>query len=82
MRYKLSDYEWGVIKPMLRTSHAAFLVPTTDAFSTASSGSYNQVYRGAICRRATVPYDLLQSLRSLAAGWRLGSDHGCPHRCS
>jgi transposase len=23
MRYELSDYEWGVIRPMLRTSHTA-----------------------------------------------------------
>ena len=25
-------------------------------------------------------HDLLQSLRSLAAGWRLGPDHGCARR--
>jgi len=24
MRYELSDYEWTAIKPMLRTSRAAF----------------------------------------------------------
>ena len=28
------------------------------------------------------PYDLLQSLRPLAAGWRLGPDHGGVGRCS
>ena len=48
MRYELSDYEWSVIKPMLPNSHAAFPASTTGAFSTASSGSCDQVHHGAI----------------------------------
>jgi non-ribosomal peptide synthetase component E (peptide arylation enzyme) len=36
----------------------------------ASFGSSIQVRRGAICQRITVPYHLLQSLRSVAAGCR------------
>src|ERR1043165_9652409 len=38
-----------------RTSHGAFLEWTTDAFSTASSGSCVQVRLGVICQTAMVP---------------------------
>ena len=53
MRYELSDYEWSVIRPMLPNKPRGVPRVTTGAFSTASSGSCDQVRRGAICRRRT-----------------------------
>ena len=58
MRYELSDCEWDVIRPMLRTKLAAFPALTTGAFSTASFGSCDLVHHGVICPRATVPIPL------------------------
>lgn len=44
--------------------------------SMASFGSSVQVRHGATCQKSWSPHHLLQSLRSVAAGWRLGPDHG------
>jgi len=67
MRYELSDYEWSVIRPMLPNKPRG--IPRVDdrrilngIFWVLRSGAH-----GAICQTATAPYDLLQSLRSLAA---------------
>ena len=60
MRYELSDYEWSVIRPMLPNKPRGIPVSTTGAFSTASSGSCDQVRHGAICRRASALNDLIQ----------------------
>jgi transposase len=76
MRYELSDYEWTAIKPMLpdkprgvrRVNDRRVL---NGIFWVLRSGA-----PGATCRRTTVPHHLLQSLRSVATGWRLGPHHG------
>ena len=64
MRYELSEYEWGVIRPMLPNKPRG--VPRVDdrRTLTAISGYCDQVRLGAICQRSSVY--LLQSLRSLA----------------
>jgi hypothetical protein len=65
------------------TSRAAYRGWMTDASSMASFGSCDQVRHGAICRRASDPYNLLQSHPSLAAGWQAsGPDHEWPGDCS
>jgi len=75
MRYELSDCEWSVIKPMLPNNHAAFPAWTTGASQRHLLGL---ALRCAMARSAgelPSPYDLLQSLRSLAAARR-------PRRCA
>ena len=82
MRYELSDYEWSVIRPMLPNKPRG--VPRVDD-RRVLNGIFWVLRSGAPWRdlpEAWSPYDLLQSLRSLAAGWRLGPDHGCAGRCS
>ena len=48
MRFELSDYEWGVIKPMLPNKPRS--IPRVDArrVLTASFGSYDQARHSAI----------------------------------
>ena len=55
MRYELTDRAWSAIRPMLPNKPRG--VPRVDdrRFSTAYSGSCDQVRRGAICQRATDP---------------------------
>ena len=78
MRYELSDYEWSVIKPMLPNKPRG--IPRVDD-RRILNGIFWVLRSGAPWRdlpeQLRSPYDLLQSLRSLAAGWRLGPDHGC-----
>ena len=77
MRYELSDCEWSVIKPMLPNKPRG--IPRVDdrrvlndIFWALRSGApwrdLPEVYGP--------PYDLLQPLCPLAAGWRLGPHHG------
>ena len=83
MRYELSDYEWSVIRPMLPNKPRG--VPRVDD-RRILNGIFWVLRSGAPWRdlpeQLRPPYHLLQSLRSLAAGWRLGPDHGCAGRCS
>jgi hypothetical protein len=81
MRYDLSDHEWDVINPMLPNKPRG--VPRGDdrrvlngIFWVLRSGPFAARPAGGLWS----PHDLLQSLRSLAAGWRLGPDHGCAGR--
>jgi hypothetical protein len=77
MRYKLSDSEWGVIKSMLpnkprgiprvddrRVLNGIFWVPRVGSAVAGPAGNLRTLY------------DLLQSVRPLAAGVRLGPNHG------
>ena len=82
MRYELSDYEWSVIRPMLPNKSRAFRESTTGALSTASSGSCDQVRRGAICRRASVLIPPVTIASFVGAGGRLGAHYGRRRRCS
>jgi len=83
MRYQLSDYEWSVIRPMLPNKPRG--TPRVD-----DRRILNGIFLGLLLRRTMArparqlrsPYDLLQPLRSLAAGWRLGPDHGSVGCCS
>lgn len=52
MRNELSDYECGIIGPMLPNKPRGVPASTTAVYSTVHSGSCDQVRRGAICRRA------------------------------
>jgi hypothetical protein len=77
MRYELSDYEWSVIKPMLPNKPRG--IPRVDD-RRILNGILGLALRCTMARstkQLRSPYDLLQSFRSLAAGWRLGPDHGC-----
>jgi hypothetical protein len=76
VRYELSDYEQVSLNRCCRTNHAASPVRTTGASSRASSEPCD--WRCVVARfsgQLRIRYDLLQSLRSLAAGSHLGSDH-------
>jgi transposase len=83
MRYQLSDYEWSVIKPMLPNKPRG--IPRVDD-RRILNGIFWVLRSGAPWRDLPDGYGphttWLQSLRSLAAGWRLGSDHGCSGRSS
>jgi transposase len=82
MRYELSDYEWTAIKPMLPNKPRGVRRVNDVACSMASFGSCVQVRQARPAGELRSPDHLLQSLRSVAAGWRLGPDHGCPGRWS
>jgi transposase len=78
MRYELSDYDWSVIRPMLPNKPRG--IPRVDD-RRILNGIFWVLRSGAPWRDVPEnygpPYDLLQSFRSLAAGWSLGPDHGC-----
>jgi transposase len=83
MRYELTDYEWTAIKPMLpnkprgvrRVSDRRVL-----------NGIFWVLRSGAPWRDLPKTHGPrthpLQPLRSLAAGWRLGPNHGRASRRS
>ena len=80
MRYELSDYEWTAIKPnkprgVRRVNDRRVL-----------SGIFWVLRSGAPWRDLPEtygpPHHLLQSVRAVATGWRLGPDHGCSGRRS
>jgi hypothetical protein len=78
MRYELSEREWSVIKPMLPNKPRG--IPRVDDRRILRD-FLGLAIRCAVARFTGLlrsPYDLLQSLRSLAPGRRLGPDHGCP----
>ena len=83
MRYELSDYEWSVSKPMLPNKPRG--IPRVDD-RRILNGIFWVLRSGAPWRDLPdsygPPYDLLQSLRSLAAVWCLGPDYGCVGCCS
>ncbi len=69
MRHELSDCEWTAIKPMLSKKPRGIRRVNDRRVLNGIFGSSVQVRHGATCQR--------QSLRSVAADWRLGPDHGC-----
>lgn len=76
MRYKLSDYEWSVIEPMLPKKSRGF--PRVGRPPCLEWHILGFAIRRAVARSACelrTSYDLLQSICSLAARWRLGQDH-------
>ena len=77
MRYELSDYEWTAIKPMLPDKpRGVRRVNDRRVLNGIFSGP---AFRCAMARPAgelRSPHHLLQSLRSVATGWRLGPHHG------
>ena len=76
MRYELTDHEWTAIKPMLPNKPRG--VPRVND-RRVLNGIFWVLRSGAPWR--DLPQDvrsvhhLLQSLRSLATGWRLEPDH-------
>ena len=81
MRYELTDHEWAAIKPMLPNKPRG--VPRVND-RRILNGIFWVLRSGAPWRdlpQAVRPlYHLLQSLRSLASGWRVEPDHertGC-----
>jgi hypothetical protein len=83
MRYEHSDYERAAIKPLLPNELRG--VPCVDDRHVLN-GIFWALRSGAPWRdlplMALVLHDLLQSLRSRAKGWRLGSNLGCAHHRS
>jgi Putative transposase of IS4/5 family (DUF4096) len=86
MPYELTDREWSVIKPMLPNKPRG--VPRVDD-RRVPNGIFWMLRSGAPRRDLpesygprTTCYNLLQSVRSLAAGSRLGPAHECPDRHS
>jgi Putative transposase of IS4/5 family (DUF4096) len=71
MRYELTDYEWAAIKPFLPNKPRG--VPRVND-RRVLNGIFWVLRSGAPWRDRPV-HHLLQSLRSLAAGGRLGRDH-------
>jgi transposase len=80
MRYELSDYEWTAIKPML-PSKPRGVRRVNDR--RVLNGIFWVLRSGAPWRDLPETYGpRTTSVRSLAAGWRLGSDHGSAGRWS
>jgi transposase len=83
MRYELSDYEWSVIRPMLPNKPRG--VPRVDD-RRILNGIFWVLRSGAPWRDLPESFGphttLLQSLRSLAPGGRLGPDNGGRRCCS
>ena len=81
MRYELSDYEWTAIKPMLPNKPRGVRRVNDRR---VLNGIFWVLRSGAPWRDLLENYGplttCLQSLRSVAAGWRLGPDHGCAGR--
>jgi transposase len=80
MRYELSDFEWAAIRSFLPNKPRG--IPRFDD-RRVLNGIFWVLRSGAPWRDLPETYGprhLLQPLRSLAAGWHLGSDHGCPGR--
>jgi transposase len=77
MRCELSDCEWTAIKPMLPNKPRGVRRVNDRGML---NGIFWVLRSGAPWRDLPETYgppDLLKSLRSLAAGWPLGTDHGC-----
>ncbi len=80
MRYELTDYEWAAIKPMLPNKPRG--VPRVND-RRVLNGIFWVLRSGAPWRdlpESWALHNLLQSLRSLATGGRLGRDYeraGC-----
>jgi transposase len=83
MRYELSDCEWTAIKPMLPNKPRGVRRANDRR---VLNGIFWVLRSGAPWRDLPENYGprttcynrfVLQSLRPLAAGWRLGPDHGC-----
>src|SRR5215207_4263191 len=77
MRYELSDYEWTAIKPMLPNKPRG--VRRVNDRRVLNGIFWGPPFRCAMARPASdlwPSHHLLQSLRSVAASWRLGPDHG------
>lgn len=65
-----------------QTSRAAYHGCTTAVCSTASFGCRDPGHRGGTCRTFSAVHHLLQSLRPVAAGGRLGQDYECAGWCA
>jgi hypothetical protein len=79
MRYELTDFEWAAIVPNKPRG-----VPRVDDRH-GLNGIFWVLRSGALwreLRKALALYHLLQSLRSLASGWRLEPHHGSSCCCS
>ena len=83
MRYELTDHEWAAIKPILPNKQRSVRRGNDRR---VLNGIFWVLRSGAPLARPAEelrsPHHLLQSLRSVAAGWRLGPDHGCTGRRS
>jgi hypothetical protein len=76
MRYELTDYEWAAIRPMLPNKPRG--VPRVNDRRVLNGIFWVLPVRGALAGPAGEfwsVHHLLQSLRSLAAGGRLGQDY-------
>ena len=81
MRYELADHEWIAIKPMLPNKPRG--VPRVNDRRVLNGIFWvlRSELLGVICRSLWSVHHLLQPLRSLAAGWRLGPHHRRACRC-
>ena len=81
MRNELTDYEWATINPMLPNKPRG--VPRVND-RRVLNGILWVLRSGAPWRDLPESFwavhDLLQSLRALAQGWRVGPDHECIDR--
>ena len=77
MRYELTEYEWAAIRPFFPNKPRG--VPRVNDRRVLNGIFWIFAIRRAMARSARdlwPLYDLLQSLRSLGKGWRLGPDYG------
>jgi transposase len=83
MRYEITDHEWSAIRPMLPNKPRG--VPRVND-RRVLNGIFWVLRSGAPWRdlpQEFGPYNhLLQSLRSLASGWRVEPDPGRTGSCS
>jgi hypothetical protein len=75
MRYELTDFEWAAIRSFLPNKPRG--IPRVDRPARPERHLLGIALRRSLARSAGdlwSPHHLLQSLRSVAAGWRLGPD--------
>ena len=64
--YQLTDFEWGVIAPLCRTSRAECRGWMIGGCSTEFSGCCGRARRGALCRRKAGVWDRVMAAVSQA----------------